>query len=175
MTLTRRLLVVLGILSVTGVSAFIVGRSRQDREAAENYSLIEDGLYMGGLVPQPPPGTTAVLNLCTREDPYQCKIHLWSAIDDAPPAPSIEWLQRQVEFVDARRKAGDTVYVHCHAGISRAGMVVIAYEMYKNRWTREEALKFVRSRRPITRPNPAFWDRLREWEFVLLREKKKDR
>jgi Dual specificity phosphatase, catalytic domain len=175
MTLTRRLLLVLGILAVTGMSAFILARARPDRESSENYSLIEEGLYMGGLVSKPPPGTTAVLNLCGREDPYQCKMHVWSAIEDAAPAPSIEWLQRQVEFVDARRKAGDTVYVHCHAGISRSGMVVIAYEMYKNRWTRDEALKFVRSKRPVTRPNPAFWDRLREWEYVVFHEIKKGR
>ncbi len=175
MTRIRRLLLVLGILAVTGTSAFILARARQDREATENYSLIEEGLYMGGLVSQPPPGTTAVLNLCGREDPYRCENHVWNAIEDAAPAPSIEWLQRQVEFVDARRKAGDTVYVHCHAGISRSGMVVIAYEMYKNRWTREEALKFVRSKRPVTHPNPAFWDRLREWEFVVFHESKKGR
>jgi protein-tyrosine phosphatase len=49
-------------------------------------------------------------------------------------------------------------------------MVIVAYEMHKNRWTRDEALKFVRSRRSITRPNPAFMKRLLEWERVVLKQ-----
>jgi len=72
-----------------------------------------------------------------------------------------------VEFVDAQRRAGATVYVHCRNGASRSGMVVIAYLMYKNRWTRDEALEYVRKRRPVTRPNPAFMERLLEWEKVV--------
>ena len=48
-------------------------------------------------------------------------------------------------------------------------MVVTAYEMYKNHWTRE-ALAFIRSKRPQFRPNPAFLERLDEWERVLQRE-----
>ncbi len=46
-------------------------------------------------------------------------------------------------------------------------MVVTAYEMYKNHWTRDEALAFVRSKRPEVRPNPAFMRRLHEWEGFL--------
>jgi len=46
-------------------------------------------------------------------------------------------------------------------------MVVTAYLMFKNNWTRDQALAFVRSRRPITRPNPAFMQLLNEWEQVL--------
>src|SRR5689334_18278539 len=35
-----------------------------------NYSRIEDGLYLGGFVDAPPPGTRAVVNLCEQDDPY---------------------------------------------------------------------------------------------------------
>ncbi len=49
-------------------------------------------------------------------------------------------------------------------------MVVTAYEMYKNHWTRAKALAFIRSKRPQVRPNPAFLERLDEWERVLQRE-----
>jgi hypothetical protein len=38
-------------------------------EPGPNYALIEEGLYMGGKVAAPPPGTRAVLNLCEDEDP----------------------------------------------------------------------------------------------------------
>jgi hypothetical protein len=134
-----------------------------------NYARIEDGLYMGGRVPEPPPGTQAVLNLCEVEDTYRAPVHEWAPIPDAEPAPDIDWLRRQVEFVDAQRRAGRQVYVHCHAGVSRAGMVVVAYEMFKNGWTRDVAMAFVRSRRSVVNPNPAFMRLLLDWEQVCAR------
>ena len=173
----RLFLVSVALVLAGGVLFFLLvelGRGR-DRPSATP-SLIEERLYMGGYVSTPPPGTNAVLNLCEKKDPYQCETHAWVPIDDGPPAPDLGWLRRQVEFIDARWKAGDTVYVHCVAGVSRSGMVVIAYEMYKHNWTRDEALQFVRSKRPVTRPNPAFWDRLREWQFELRDQRRpKDR
>ena len=105
-----------------------------------------------------------MLNLCETEDPYNAEVHKWSAIPDAEPAPSLDWLREQVEFVDAQRRAGLPTYIHCRAGISRGGMVTVAYEMAKNGWTRDEALAFVRTSRPDVRPNPAFMQLLLEWE-----------
>ncbi len=135
-----------------------------------NYTEIEPGLYMGGLVNEPPPGTTAVLNLCETEDPYHVEDHRWVPIPDASPAPKLEWLREQVAFVTAEKEAGRVVYVHCRAGVSRSGMVVVAYFMAKNGWTRDEAVSFVRGRRLVLNPNPAFRELLLEWE----RELKKD-
>jgi protein-tyrosine phosphatase len=130
-----------------------------------NYALVEKGLYIGGFVNKPPPGTQAVLNLCGAEDPYakEVQVHRWEPIADISKAPSVDWLRKQVEFVDQQRRAGRTTYVHCFAGISRAGMVVTAYLMDKNGWSRAEALAYVRKSRPI-RPNPAFMKCLGEWE-----------
>ena len=42
--------------------------------------------------------------------------------------------------------------------------MTVAYLMAKNHWTRDEALEFVRSRRPVVCPNPAFMELLLEWE-----------
>lgn len=132
-----------------------------------NWSLIEGGLYQGGFVAEPPPGTQAVLNLCQNEDLYPCEFHRWDAIRDAAPAPSLERLREMVSFVASHRDAGRTVYVHCRNGVSRSGMVVTAYLMQKNHWSRDEALAFVRTKRPFTRPNPAFMKLLSEWEKSL--------
>ena len=125
---------------------------------------------MGGFVAEPPPGTKAVLNLDEHADPYVCDITLWKPIRDTAPAPSIAWLRDAVAFVDENRNADRTTYVHCMNGASRSGMVVIAYVMYKNHWMRDKALDYVRSKRPETRPNPAFMQRLLEWERVLFAE-----
>jgi hypothetical protein len=132
-----------------------------------NYSCVEDGLYLGGYLAQPPPGTRAVLNVCESKDPYEAEVHRWEPIHDAAPAPSLDWLRRQVEFIDAQHQAGRPVFVHCHAGISRSVMVVAAYLMARDGRTRDEALAFLRTLRPSVGPNPAFLELLREWEQSL--------
>ncbi len=72
----------------------------------ENYSLIEDGLYLGGDVKLPPSGATAVLNLCETPDRYRTDVALWAPIRDAAAAPDVEWLRGMVRFVDANRREG---------------------------------------------------------------------
>lgn len=136
-----------------------------------NYSLIETGLYMGGSVAEPPPGTRAVINLCEKMDSYRRNVrsYMWVPIADGEPAPRLDWLREMVRIVHARRRGGNTVFVHCRAGVSRSGLVVTAYCMFENQWTRDQALAFVRSKRPVTRPNPAFMKLLGDWELVLAK------
>jgi hypothetical protein len=133
-------------------------------EEPPNYTLIEDGLYVGGYVERPPPRTTVVLNLCEIPDQYESEIHVWESIRDGAPTPTLDWLRRQVDLIDRHRRAGRVVYVHCRNGVSRSGMVVTAYLMTKHNWPRDRALEFIRARRPIVRPNPAFMNLLNEWE-----------
>ena len=161
----------LALLSAVSLALALVllGFERAVQEP-ENYSRIEEGLYLGGDVGRPPPGVRAVVNLCEKPDPYRTEVEVWEPIPDAEPAPSVEWLRRMVGVIDTERKAGLPTYVHCRNGASRSGMVVTAYEMFKNHWTRDEALTFVRSKRPEVRPNPAFMARLAEWERVLKEE-----
>ena len=154
------------VLALTAIGIAHVWVDRATREPP-NYSQIEDGLYMGGYVKQPPRGVQAVLNLCETKDAYHCEVHRWEPIIDNEPAPSLDWLRRMVEFVQTEREAGRVVYVHCLAGVSRSGMVVVAYLMSKNKWARDEALAYVRTNRPIARPNPAFMRLLTEWEQIV--------
>jgi protein-tyrosine phosphatase len=122
---------------------------------------------MGGSVPQPPPGTEATLNLCQTEDPWRTEAYDWVPIPDAAPAPSLDWLQERVGFVDSHRGGGKTTFVHCAAGKSRSGLVTVAYVMSEHHWSRDKALGFVKSKRPQTDPNHAFMDLLSQWEQQL--------
>lgn len=159
----RRLLIVSPILvGVTYLVVFLLGRPEP------NYTRIDDDLYQGGLVSSPPWRTDAVLNLCEQSDSYTRETYAWEPIPDAAPAPSLAWLRERVDWIDTQHQSGKRVYVHCYAGVSRSGMVVVAYLMKKHRWSRDETLEYVRSRRPITRPNPAFMELLLEWEKVVL-------
>jgi protein-tyrosine phosphatase len=123
---------------------------------------------MGGLVAQPPPGTRAVLNVCGVTDSYRTAVYQWSPINDGPPPPSLGWLSQMVQFVATQRRAGATTYVHCQAGVSRSGLVTVAYVMSEHRWGVEQALFFVKSRRPQTNPKPAFMPLLNQWQQSVL-------
>jgi hypothetical protein len=132
-----------------------------------NYSRIEDGLWLGGSVTEPPPGTQAVLNLCESEDLYRAESHRWEPIPDAEPVPSLAWLRVQVKFIELERATGRVVFVHCRNGVSRSGMVLAAYLMQRESWSRDRALEFLRLRRPGVGPNPAFMRLLLDWERAL--------
>jgi hypothetical protein len=132
-----------------------------------NYSLIVEHLYMGGAVSQPPPATRATLNLSQAYDSWRTEVYNWKPIPDAAPAPSLDWLQQQVDFVSSNRGSGKVTYVHCAGGKSRSGLVTVAYVMAEYHWSRDGALSYVRSRRPQTNPNAAFLDLLSKWEQHL--------
>jgi len=140
--------------------------NRLTRESP-NHSEIENGLWLGGYVLEPPRGVQAVLNLCESQDLYQVESHRWEPIADAEPVPSLDWLRAQVAFIESERAAGHGVFVHCRNGVSRSGLVMAAYLMRREGWSRDRALEFLRSRRPEVRPNPAFMLLLLEWEHSL--------
>jgi hypothetical protein len=163
----RRSWPVAALALATLTVAFIhVAIDRATREPP-NYSRIEEGVWLGGRVSVPPPGTQAVLNLCEQEDPYRAESHRWEPIRDTEPAPSLDWLGAQVAFIEAGRAAGKTVFVHCRNGVSRSSLVLAAYLMRREGWSRDQALEYLRSRRPGVRPNPAFLQLLLEWERSL--------
>lgn len=150
-------------------------RIESNRLDVPDYSEIEPGLYQGGFVKEPPSGTNAVLNLCEIPDPYQVEVQRHVPIGDTSPAPTLDWLDEQVQFVDQQIRAGHTVYVHCLHGASRSGLVVIAYEMSRKQLTRDQATRFVGSRRGETRPNPEFWELLDQWERKLAKDRVAER
>lgn len=131
------------------------------------FSLVDDGLYIGSSVNQPPPGTKAVVNLCGREDPYQTEASRWTPVLEGGKEPSLDWLRETVEFIAAQRNAGRPTYVHCLAGMNRSGAVVAAYLMFEHGWGRDEALRFLQSKREVVQPNPTLMRLLAEWETAL--------
>jgi protein-tyrosine phosphatase len=110
-----------------------------------------------------------VLNVGEIKDPYQAEAHRLAPIPDAAPAPSIDWLRQQVEFIDLQRRAGLPVYVHCQAGISRSVLVLAAYLMMRDGLTRDAALTAIRAKRSGAGPHAAFMPLLLEWQELQKR------
>lgn len=50
-------------------------------------------------------------------------------------------------FIELSRASGRNILVHCHAGVSRSAAVVCAYLMKKHKWTLDQALSFMRTKR----------------------------
>jgi hypothetical protein len=139
-------------------------RWRAESAEEKPYHLIEDGLYLGSSVPKPPPYTSAVVNLCALEDHYKVDAMLWEPILEGGKPPGVDWLNRVVGFIDAERRSGRTVYVHCLAGINRSATVVTAYLMFEHRWDRDKALAHVKLKRPLAQPDPNLMKLLTDWQ-----------
>ncbi|XP_003742487.1 dual specificity protein phosphatase 1B [Galendromus occidentalis] len=60
-------------------------------------------------------------------------------------------------------RRGSNVLVHCHVGVSRSAIIVLAFLMNKYRISYEEALARVRAKRPVA-PNDGFVDQLKLYE-----------
>jgi hypothetical protein len=131
------------------------------------YSLIEEGLYLGGAIPEPPPGTSAVVNLCGRLDRYEVTECLHAPVFECGRPADLDWLRRVVAFIAAQRQEGRTTYVHCALGTSRSAAAVTAYLMQEHGWGRDVALAFVKERRPRVDPGPVLMGLLAEWEREL--------
>jgi dual specificity phosphatase 12 len=60
------------------------------------------------------------------------------------------------------------ILVHCMAGASRSASVVCAYLIWKYNLSVADALRLVRSARPIATPNAAFVSQLEEWRQTIV-------
>lgn len=60
------------------------------------------------------------------------------------------------------------ILVHCRVGRSRSVSIVVAWLIWNNRWSFERSYNFVRSRRPISKPNDGFIKQLKELECSVV-------
>ncbi|EFA80966.1 leucine-rich repeat-containing protein [Heterostelium album PN500] len=75
------------------------------------------------------------------------------------------------EFIDDARDNGGAVLIHCRAGISRSASATIAFIMYKNNLSYEEAYQITEKGRPRICPNMGFRKQLKDYETLLKKPK----
>jgi protein-tyrosine phosphatase len=85
-------------------------------------------------------------------------------IDDDIKQDITGYLKECIEFIEN----GQTVFLHCHAGVSRSASVTIAYLMWKERLKFNDAKEFVKTRRPSIFPNSGFETQLTKFEMSLI-------
>ncbi|XP_066439403.1 phosphatidylglycerophosphatase and protein-tyrosine phosphatase 1 [Eleutherodactylus coqui] len=130
------------------------------------YDRIDETVILGAL---PFRGTSDrlveeenVRGVITMNEEYETRLlcpssQEWSALGveqlrlstvDFTGVPTIEHLQKGVEFVHKHRKMGNTVYIHCKAGRSRSATMVAAYLIEKHKWKPDVASAFIAEIRP---------------------------
>ncbi|KAH1171879.1 dual specificity protein phosphatase 14-like [Mauremys mutica] len=89
-------------------------------------------------------------------------------VPDLPHAPLGLYFDSVADRIHQTGKRNGRTLVHCVAGVSRSASLCIAYLMKYHRLSLLDAHQWVRSRRPVVRPNAGFWRQLIEYERRLF-------
>ncbi|GBG31980.1 Dual specificity protein phosphatase [Hondaea fermentalgiana] len=85
----------------------------------------------------------------------------------------LPFLLEAIMYIEKARTSSGSCFVHCHMGVSRSCTVVIAYMMWKDGATFEEAFDVVKAKRPVCNPNAGFVAQLMEFQRYLRQEPRK--
>ncbi|XP_016305667.1 protein phosphatase Slingshot homolog 1-like [Sinocyclocheilus anshuiensis] len=138
-------------------------------------TLIFDHLYLGSewnasnLEELQDSGVGYILNVTKEIDNFfpgtfcYCNVRVY---DDETTDLLAHW-NETYNFIVKAKKNNSKCLVHCKMGVSRSASTVIAYAMKEYGWSLEKAYSFVKQKRNIAQPNPAFMKQLAEYEGIL--------
>lgn len=69
-------------------------------------------------------------------------------ITDLTGTPTQTDIVSAVDFIMDHRKKGNSVYVHCKAGRTRSATIAMCYLVQLHKWTPEQSLDYMKSKRP---------------------------
>ncbi|XP_069771286.1 protein phosphatase Slingshot homolog 3-like [Narcine bancroftii] len=70
-------------------------------------------------------------------------------------------------FIAKARAEGSRCLVHCKMGVSRSASTVMAFVMKDRGWSLNQAMDYVRERRPGVKPNAGFVNQLQTYEGIV--------
>lgn len=77
-------------------------------------------------------------------------------LKDAKPEHIEAVFYEAIEFIEKVKAEQGRVYIHCVQGVSRSATVVLAYLMFTQKMSYQDAFNFVKERRGIISPNLGF-------------------
>ncbi len=80
-----------------------------------------------------------------------------------------------IEYIESVKEKGGRVLVHCIQGISRSVSIVMAYLIFKEKYSYDKAFTLVQSKREISSPNFGFSIQLQNFYLRLFEPPKKYR
>jgi len=91
-------------------------------------------------------------------------------VDDSDDADLLQHLTGCFEYIDNAVKSGGIVLIHCLVGISRSPSIAIAYLMFRDHLSYEEAAEIVKEKHPLMEPNTGFVRQLKDLEKKIESE-----
>ncbi|KAM6944131.1 dual specificity protein phosphatase 18 [Anarrhichthys ocellatus] len=88
-------------------------------------------------------------------------------VSDHPVSPLSEHFDEVADKIQLTAERGGRTLVHCNAGVSRSSSLCMAYLMKHRDVPLLEAHRWVRTCRPVVRPNNGFWKQLIRYEMEL--------
>ena len=98
--------------------------------------------------------------------PENTFVHKSIDVTDDYETNLIRYFKECLLFIDGY----DKVFVHCAAGMSRSPTIVIAYLMWKKKLSLNDAIKFVKNKRPDISPNLNFMRQLQTFQELLIKK-----
>lgn len=93
--------------------------------------------------------------------------YLKISIEDSPYARIDQYFDIVADKIKAAKDRGGRTLVHCVAGVSRSATLCMVYLLKHERMTLRQAYHYVKSARPIIRPNLGFWRQMIDYERRL--------
>lgn len=126
----------------------------------------EDAADLDGLLHR---GVTHVIN-AARQLPNSFPQHmhyLKLKLEDSRKQDIRPVFEQAFATIDHARSTGGRVLVHCVAGVSRSATLVLAYLVCRERMWLRDAIRFVRQRRYVIKPNTGFLQQLARFEVEV--------
>jgi dual specificity MAP kinase phosphatase len=125
--------------------------------------LIIDNIYLGNYVDSSSEEFIKQANInvivnCTKDclfyfNEQEVKYKYRIPVDDDRQENSLfimfRYLSNIIDIIRFHVVRGDHIYIHCHAGMQRSACVVAAYLIRHYKMTPQEAVYFIRNKRPI--------------------------
>jgi len=129
----------------------------------DSYNMIAANLYLGNIDALKDQDKFDLIVNCTKHIPLatKCEQTVRIPVDDHPSES--ENMMKNIketnvlEKIHIHRINNKPVLVHCHAGMQRSATIVACYLIHYYKMTPEEAIRFIRSKRPVAFfPKPNF-------------------
>lgn len=125
--------------------------------------LIIDNIYLGNYIDSSSEEFIKRANInviinCTKDSLFyfneqEVKYKYRIPVDDDRQENSLiimfRYLSNIIDIIRFHVTRGDHIYIHCHAGMQRSACVVAAYLIRQYKMTPQEAVSFIRNKRPI--------------------------
>ena len=81
-------------------------------------------------------------------------------VDDTTMQNIEQYFDSTYNFIEKCISENKKILIHCYAGVSRSATILIAYLIRKNKWSLDNTIAFVKSKRSIIHPNQDFYKAL---------------